>query len=190
MNYHELSWTIMNHPSSYHSYESKNKWTLGWPNGPWILKTFPPKNAQKHDKAFQTTFLQESYHDLFTLEINSCHSIEESSQISPTKVIQQLYWDVLDKKRLGFDGSARESNQDPVKQDKNQTHTIDVWYIYLLHYIHKKNIQPFMYLDISNIYRPIYIYIYIYRFPWHAVLVFHEVVATIKCLIGKPILRA
>ena len=77
-------------------------------------------------KPSKRRFLQDSYHDLFTLEINSGHSIEESSQISPTKIVQQLYWDVLDKKRLGFDGSARESNSDPVKQDKNQTHTIDV----------------------------------------------------------------
>ena len=121
MHCHELSWTVMNHPSSYHSYESKKQMNPGLAK--WAMNTYeysrhsPPKNAQKPDKAFQTTCFAGELPWL--VHPGSCHSIEESSQISPTKIIQQLYWDVLDKKRLGFDGSGvRESNQDQSSKTK------------------------------------------------------------------------
>ena len=119
-----LSWTIMNrHESSIIIPFIRVAKKMNPGLAKWAMNTYeysrhsPPKNAQKPDKAFQTTCFAGELPWL--VHPGSCHSIEESSQISQTKIIQQLYWDVLDKKRLGFDGSGvRESNQDQSSKTK------------------------------------------------------------------------
>lgn len=134
-----LSWTIMNrHESSiiipFIRVEKTNEPWVGQMGHEyiWILKTFP---SQKCTKTWQSL-----PNDLF------CR--RATMACSPWKL--PFYWriipDIANKNHsttvLGcfgqetswFRWKRRKGKQSrSVKQDKNQTHTIDVWYIYLVH---------------------------------------------------------